>query len=361
LNYFEQMKGRGTRTLNFDDLKRVSRTAKHTKTHFVIVDAIGATKSKKTDSRPLERKPGVPLKDLLGAVAVGAQDEDIFTSLANRLIRLDKKLTEPERERFGELAGGKDIKHVAKTLLEAYDPDIEESQRKEIIKNTPSVFNGKLNEYIENVRRTHDQIIDAVNQDKVLKADWDTFTADKAQTVIQDFKEYIQANKDEIKALSIFYDQPYRRRELTFKMIKEVLEKLKIDKPLLAPYYVWEAYAQIEEVKGNNPKNELTALVSLIRRVTEIDKQLTSYDKTVDKNFQDWVFKKHAGTVNKFTEEQMEWLRMIKDHISMSFNIEKDDFDLQPFNAKGGLGKMWNLFGDKTEEIINELNEALAS
>ena len=31
INYFEQMKGRGTRTIKFDDLQKVTRTAKHTK------------------------------------------------------------------------------------------------------------------------------------------------------------------------------------------------------------------------------------------------------------------------------------------------------------------------------------------
>jgi len=41
--------------------------------------------------------------------------------------------------------------------------------------------------------------------------------------------------------------------------------------------------------------------------------------------------------------------------------IDKEDFDLNPFNAQGGLGKMWQLFGDTTEEIIGELNEALAA
>ena len=78
-NYFEQMKGRGTRVIPFDDLKKVSPSAKIAKDHFVIVDAIGVTKSLKTESRPLEKKPGVPLKDLLGAIAVGARDEDLFT------------------------------------------------------------------------------------------------------------------------------------------------------------------------------------------------------------------------------------------------------------------------------------------
>ncbi len=123
INYFEQMKGRGTRTIDFNDLQKVSRTAKHTKTHFVVIDAVGALKSKKTDSRPLERKPSVALKDLLNAVAVGAKDEDLFTSLANWLIRLDKQISPTEQAKFVEISKGKSIKQVVKELLNAYDPD----------------------------------------------------------------------------------------------------------------------------------------------------------------------------------------------------------------------------------------------
>lgn len=385
INYFEQMKGRGTRTISYDDLKRVTRTAKHTKTHFVMVDAIGATKSKKTDSRPLERKPTTPLKDLLGAVTMGVQDEDLFTSLANRLTRLEKQLTDDEKSKFSELSGGKNIKTVVKDLLNAYDPDITELKTQALVNEIPvsdysrakeeeikkqvqndlatnaaKTFTGELSEYIENVRKVHEQIIDAVNQDKILRSEWDSFTLEKAEEVVKDFKEYIEDNKDEIMALSIFYSQPYRRRELTFKMIKELYEKLKLEKPLLAPYYVWDAYSQLEEVKGNRPKNDLVALVSLIRRVTEIDKQLTPYNKIVDKNFQDWVFGKQAGPL-KFNEEQMNWLRMIKEHIATSFHVELDDLDYYPFDDEGGRGKMYLLFGDKMNEIINELNEVLVA
>jgi len=123
---------------------------------------------------------------------------------------------------------------------------------------------------------------------------------------------------------------------------------------------VWRAYEQLKEANGS-PKNELIALVSLIRKVSGIDRFLNGYDKTVDKNFQAWVFKKQAGTTTKFTEEQMHWLRMIKDYVANSFHVEKEDFELDPFNKNGGLGKMWQLFGDKTDEIINELNEVLAA
>ncbi|MGX4258004.1 type I restriction endonuclease subunit R [Bacillus sp. YH3-2-B2] len=385
INYFEQMKGRGTRTISFDDLKRVTRTARHTKTHFVIVDAIGATKSKKTDSRPLERKPNTPLKDLLAAVAMGAQDEDLFTSLANRLARLQKQLSEDEKGKFIEISGGKNMSTVVKDLLDAYDPDIIEQKFEALVNETPEqewfpakeeeckkqiqdelatnaakTFTGELNEYIENVRKVHEQIIDTVNLDKILRAEWDSFTKDQAEYVVKSFKEYIEANKDEITALSIFYDQPYRRRELTFSMIKKLFEKMKLEKPLLAPHYVWDAYAQLEEVKGGRPKNELVALVSLIRRVTGVDQQLTPYNKTVDRNFQEWVFGKQAGAL-KFNEEQMNWLRMIKDHIGTSFHVDVDDLDYTPFDAQGGRGKMYQLFGDKMNEIINELNEVLVA
>ena len=381
-NYFEQMKGRGTRTITLDDLKKVTPSAIYTKDHYVIVDAVGVTKSLKTDSRPLEKKPGVPLKDLLAAITVGARDEDLFTSLANRLARLEKQLTEKEKSTFADKTKGKTIPQVVKELLNAYNPDILEDLRLKVEQENPDVapvekeeklktlttalrnkaastFNGELNEYIENVRKAHEQIIDLINPDKLTGVGWDKDNKDKAGELIKTFASWISRHKDEIMALQIFYDQPYRRRELTFKMIRELVDTIVADKPVLAPLSVWRAYELLESVSGQ-PKNELTALVSLIRKVAGIDATLTAYDKTVDRNFQNWVFKKQAGTL-KFTEEQMQWLRMLKDVIANSVHLDVDDLDLTPFDAKGGKGKMWQLFGNETENIINELNEALAA
>ena len=381
-NYFEQMKGRGTRTIDLDALKKVTPTAKFTKDHFVIVDAIGVTKSLKTDSRPLEKMPGVPLKDLLGAIAVGVREENLFTSLAGRLARLEKQVTEKEKAVFQEKANGKTIGQVVRELLNAYNPDTLEAIRHNIetqyVGEPPllkdekyteqltalqdqaaAVFTGELNAYIENVRKAHAQVIDHINPDQLLHVGWDADHAEKAETLIRDFKAWLQSHKDEITALQIFYDQPYRRRELTYQMIKDLYELLKTEKPALAPLQVWRAYEQLEQSNGS-PKNELIALVSLIRRVSGMDAQLTAFDKTVDKNFQDWVFRKQAGTL-KFTESQMHWLRMIKEYVANSFHIDREDFDLSPFIANGGLTQMWNLFGEQTDDIINELNEALAA
>ena len=128
---------------------------------------------------------------------------------------------------------------------------------------------------------------------------------------------------------------------------------------MLAPLSIWKAYEQLEKVTGQ-PKNSLMALLSLVRKVAGIDATLTAFDKTVDKNFQDWIFKKQAGTL-KYSNEQVQWLRMIKDYIANSFHVEREDFEYTPFNALGGLGKMWQLFGEETDALITELNESLVA
>lgn len=384
-NYFEQMKGRGTRTIDKDKLLEVSKTA-NAKTHFVIVDAVGVMKTKKTDSPSLERKHSVPLKDLLGAVTMGVADEDLFLSLANRLIRLEKQLTDKEKDKLLEHTKGKNLKQITKELLTAFDndaideltnqkidaipihyqtPSKEAEARKEaqeeLITEAASTFNAKLNTYIENVRREHDQIIDSVNLDEVTGAEWDTTSVDKANEIVKDFSEYLEANKDEIEALTIFYKQPHNRRNITFKMIRDVMDKLKMDKPTLAPDYVWDAYSAIEKVKSQKPEKELTVLISLIRRVCGIDKELNAFDKSADEKFKTWIFKQNAGQHNRFNAEQMEWLRLLKNQIANSFHIEMDDLDYTPFDSKGGKGKMYQLFGAEMNEIIEELNEVLAA
>jgi type I restriction enzyme R subunit len=348
----------------------------------VIVDAVGVTQSLKTDSRPLEKKPGVPLKDLLAAVAVGARDEELFTSLANRLARLDKRITEKEREKFEEKAGGKDIHRVVRDLLNAFNPDILESLQEEAERETKgaapekteeafgrkreklrddaaAVFTGELNEYIDNVRKVHEQKIDLLNPDALVSADWAKDNKEKAGDTVKAFREWIETHRDEFIALQIFFAQPFRRRELTFQMIKDIVERITADKPVLAPLNVWRAFEQLESVSGQ-PKNEMAALVALIRRATGIDAVLTPYDKTVDANFKRWIFKKHAGAGHKFTAEQMEWLYMLKDQIATSVHVGIDDLDYTPFDAKGGRGRMRKLFGTEMEKLIDELNEVLA-
>ena len=381
-NYFEQMKGRGTRTLDFDQLKKVTPSVTTRKTHFVIIDAIGVTKSVKTDSRPLERKPSVSLKDLLYSVMMGTKDEDAIQSLANRLARLNQQLNDEELEKVTKVTQGTTLSTITHNLLSALNGDNIENKAREDNHTAPSqeptkeqlkkaqdelvgqsskVFTGELCELLENIRRSHEQTIDTTNLDKLTFAGWQGDSLENAQKLTQEFAACIQEHKDEIIALSIFYDQPYRRRELTFKMIRELLDTLKQDRPTLAPLRVWQAYAQLDQIEGKTVDNELSALIAIVRRVCGIDSTITPYDDTVRRNFQNWILKKHSGNSPKFNDQQMAWLRMIRDHIANSFHFERDDLEFSPFDSKGGLGMMWKLFGEEMEPLIEELNEALAA
>ena len=381
-NYFEQMKGRGTRTLDIDDLKKVTPSAISAKTHYVIVDAVGVTKSLKTASQPLITKPTLSLKDLAMSVMMGAADEDTVSSLAGRLARLNKQLDADDQRRIRTAAGGLELTQLVGQLFAAIDADNIEAKALELaglaIDRDPGddkrqqaqvqlvgaaarVLTGELVELIDSIRRDKEQTIDHETIDTLLGAGWEKSMAGNAQTIADEFADYLKSNQDNIAALTIFFSQPYRRRELSFDLIQQVLDKLKTDKPKLAPLYVWHAYRQLDDYKGAQPIKELTALVALIRRVCGMDAQLATFDDTVRRNFQNWIMKHHSGGGNKFNEEQMDWLRMIRDHVANSFHIERDDLDMTPFDGQGGLGRMYQLFGAKMDALLDELNEVLVA
>jgi type I restriction enzyme R subunit len=378
-NYFEQMKGRGTRTLDADSLKKVTPSAKTAKTHYVIVDAVGVTKSLKTASQPLIAKPAVPLKDLATGVMMGARDEDTVSSLAGRLARLDKQLDDNEQARIKEVAGGLVLADIVRRLVDAIDPDRVEEEatasaagaeptdaqrnqaRDKLVGQAANVFTGPLINLLDSIRREKEQTIDHDNLDKVIEAGWSGDAKENAVAMTKDFASYLEEHRNQIEALTIFYTQPARRWQVTYAMIKALLDAIKTDRPKLAPLRVWRAYALLDEYKGADPANELTALVALIRRVCGIDEKIAPFAHIVRRNFQSWILKRHSGAGEKFTGEQLEWLHMIRDHITTSIHIERDDLDMAPFGGKGGLGKMYQLFGESMDDMINELNEALAA
>jgi type I restriction enzyme R subunit len=193
--------------------------------------------------------------------------------------------------------------------------------------------------------------------------------ANNAEIVIQTFKDFIEQHKDDIQALSFFYQQPYQRRGLTFTMLEEL--HLALSKPplLLTTEKLWNAYERVNQnsdannKKKANSQRQLTDIISLIRFAIGLDGELKPFAEQVDAKFKKWIFRHNAQRSTAFTEQQTQWLRLIKDHITASCNIEKDDFDYSPFSDHGGLQKAWVVFnnGDKNEldSLLTEMNQEL--
>ena len=375
-NYFEQMKGRGTRTLGVDDLKKVTPSATENKDHFVIVDAVGVTKSKKTETRTLERKPTVSMKALMMNVALGDRSEDTLTSLANRIVRLGNQMDSREQKKFTEVVGAA-ARTVAEKLLNSFDSDVikdaasqkysnipTEEQLKEVqsglIKEAVSPFqNPEIRDFIENIRKSHDQVIDNVNLDMVVFAGFDKNKEESANKIIGSFRDFIEANRDEIIALRIIYDEAYKDRPMVIEKLKTLYEKLKSQG--ITVDRLWNAYSvkYTDKVKRGTMA-QLTDLISIIRFEMKQTDELPPFADRVNFNFKQWTFSKNAG-YSQFSEEQMEWLRTIKDHIISSLSILPEDLDYTPFDHKGGLLAFYECFGDNYKNILDEMNIALVA
>ncbi|TEW52650.1 type I restriction endonuclease subunit R [Psychromonas algicola] len=392
--YYEQMKGRGVRSLGFEDLHNVSKSATSAKDRFVLIDAVGVEKSQKTESRPLERSPNLSMKDLLQGVAMGHRDDDTIQSLANRLTRLGKQIDKRGHDKIEKLTK-KSVAQLARELLTSLDPDAinqqalanakqqgitrsedsltyndrETAKQQLIDKACESFDNPDAREVIESARREREQLIDHINLDTVTYAGYSNQAEENAEKVIQSFKEFIEQHKEDIQALSFFYQQPYQRRPLTFSMLEELHETLNKPPLLLTTEKLWNAYERINSTntskknKKANTQRQLTDIISLIKFAIGLDEELKPFAEHIDSKFKKWIFRHNAQRKTAFTEDQTNWLRLIKDHIAASCFIERDDFDYSPFSDHGGLQKVWGLFSsdnkNELDSLMAEMNQEL--
>ena len=365
--YFEQMKGRGVRVIKPDDLRAVTPDAV-VKDHFVIVDAVGVCEQDMTDSRPLERKPTVSFEKLLQAVSLGNTEEDVLSSIAGRLARMEHRATDEDKQRIREQTHGFGLKDLSKNLVDALNPDLAPDARQQSIEAAVKPFHDpKLRELLEIIRQKNEIIIDRISQDEILEASFSKDAIDRAQGLVQTFEQFIEDNKDEITALQILYHRPYKER-LNFEHLKELSETINAPPYLMNRSQLWQAYAALEEskVKGAGGKRLLTDLVSLVRFAMHEDNELVPFPERVNVNYKAWLAQQttvRAASAAKprFNDEQTKWLEMIRDHIAANLSIDTEDFDYAPFSGEGGLGKVHQLFGEELTVILDELNQGLAA
>ena len=267
--YFEQMKGRGVRTIKPEDLRSVTGDAT-AKTHFIIVDAVGVCESVKTDSQ----------------------------------------------SRLGE----------------------------------PSTTETTITR-----ERNPNQLIDNVSVDRVIGTGFEPQSFEQVVTVIHDFKQFITEHVDELSALQILCQRPEAQGTLTEDSLKELEEALQEHSTSLSRESLWLAYERRASENVHGGTTQQTDLISLVRFAMGYNLFLEPFSTIVQRNFEEWL----EG--EDFTPEQLEWLEMIRDHITTSIEIRIIDFEYTPFAERGGVAKADQLFGDDLEDMLTNLTEKLVS
>jgi type I restriction enzyme, R subunit len=377
--YSEQMIGRGVRVIDPTEFQAVTDDAK-TKDGFVVVDAVGVMDTPLAENvQPLERKPGLSLKQVLDQVAFGRRDPEVASSLAARLARLDKNLTKDDRAMLAGLASGMDLGTITRNLVRALDPDEQVARTKidgkdfddpAVVTETaaamldealePLATNPDLRNAIIDVRKSYEQTIDETSQDEVLFAGHSAEARDTASVLVASFRQYIEDHKDEIRALQVLYSRPYSER-LTFREIKELATAIARPPRKWTPDVLWHAYELLDKskVRGSGQRT-LTDIVALVRYTLQQDDELVPFRDQVEERFAAWLHAQEQRGVS-FTVEQFQWLTWMKDNIVGELGITAESFDYTPFAEHGGIGKAAQVFGDDLAPLMTELTEVLAA
>ena len=376
--YFEQMKGRGARTIPDADFQAVTPDAV-AKTRFVIVDAIGVTEHDYIDAVPLDRDKSISLRQLFGKAAALTITEDETATLASRLARLDQQLTVTERAELAALAGAP-LTDIVRGLVDAVDVDkqaeaVERAAEagdadpgqvvRELIIDavTPLAGNPSLRDRILEIRASHDLIIDETSTDVLLDAHGVVDT-DRAREIVTSWREYLDTHQDEITALHLLYAGD-RSAEVTFAELRELAERIKRPPYNWTPDLIWNAYAAIEADGDHRrvhraDRHTVTDLVALVRFTLGQENELVPYAETVQQRYQGWLLQQEQAGVT-FTERQRWWLDRIADIIAQSAGITTDDLDNAPFTERGGIDGAAADLGSSVGALLDTLNSGLTA
>jgi type I restriction enzyme R subunit len=370
--YFEQMKGRGARTLRPEKLKEVTPDAE-AKTRFVLIDAVGVTESLKSVSQPLERDRVIGFDRLLDEIAAGRRDDDALATLAARLAALDRRIGEKDRAAIVRASGGVDLAGMASRLLDAIDPDTlaartpydaPETERRKAqdaakAEATTIFDDPALRRLLKEVKAAADIRIDTISTDAVVSSGWDEA---KANRTVDSFQRFLAERRDELTALQILYRLPYAQKRLTYEAVDDLREALRRPPWLLEPVDIWRAYKRLasDKVRGN-PAGTLADIVMLVRYAVGQSETLEPLPSLIAGRFNLWLGREErAGRT--YTDEQRNWLLAIRDHLAVNIEIRPEDMtDAPEFTSRGGLLRARALFGARLPGLLDELSDTLVA
>ena len=382
-NFFEQMKGRGVRTVDLTELRSVTPDADG-KDRFVLIDCVGVLEQDLSETAPLEKKPGVAFEKILQAVGAGSVEADLLSSLASRLARIDRRIGAPERAALAKLAGGRELAQLAHDLVEALDADrqleaarheakggdptpaqiakAEAEMLREAVK--PIAASPELRKQLIEVRKSLEVAIDEISQDEITAAGFaPEIKQTHAEKLVQSFEAFLAEHKDEISALQILYSRPYQKR-LTHAQLVELAEQIAAPPRSWSPQMLWNAYQALhkDHVRGASGERLLTDLVSLVRfAVSDHAGELAPYRDQVEARFAAWI-QQQENAGRRFDAEQRQWLEAMRDHFAGNLELTMGDLEQVPFKQMGGVGRAYRVFGGaEIGRVVEELNEVLAA
>ncbi|MFD4998085.1 type I restriction endonuclease subunit R [Streptomyces buecherae] len=372
---FEQMKGRGARTIDATELQEVTpdSDASVRKDRFVLVDAVGVTDSPLVDARPLvpasERQVSLAkLLDKAGTKSISTSEAE---TLAGRLARLNQQLTDDEREQLERAAGGRSLSSIAGAIVAAVDPDRQEraleeggrSAARKLVEDAiaPLTASPELRRHIIEIRRDKDYVFDETTAVSITDVE-EVPREERAREEIGRWSRLLKEERDRLAAVSLALSCPRTMSPAeAYDALRELADEIHRPQFAWTPHVLWTYYEDLGAT-AHRPGREARVpdLISLIRYELGVDEELRPYRDTVEERFEAWLLKQRQAGAD-FSEEQLWWLRAIRDVVASDIGIGTREFNVEPFKGRGGGRGFQHAFpGRDVRALLGELNRELA-
>ncbi|MBO2454204.1 DEAD/DEAH box helicase family protein [Actinomadura barringtoniae] len=365
---FEQMKGRGARTVEPGELKQVTPDVE-SKDRFVIVDAVGVTDSPRVDATPLMQhsEKQISFEALLKKVGNLTISPDEASTLAGRLARLNRQITPDERNELEALAGRPLAEVIASvsgcadpdTLQEAHDTGGKAAVHSLVVQAVrPLAENAELRRRLLEIRRAHDIYWDEVNRDTLI----DAAAQDpklRAQEVVTSWRTYLDEHREEITAIEAAYRSGLPGRA-AYAKLKELAARIARPPHEWTPDELWRSYERLNlAADKRGAQHGPVDLIGLIRYELGLDTEPKPHRSVVEERYAAWLVKQqHAGV--EFTADQRWWLDHICDVVITHAAVDHTELDKPPFTDRGGIDGFLHTFGDANAAILlSDLNRNL--
>jgi type I restriction enzyme R subunit len=374
---FEQMKGRGARSIDPDELKAVTPDAAPdlSKDRFVLIDAVGVTDSPLVDARPLipAGEKSVSLAKLLDKTGTRSLTADEAETLARRLARIDRQLGQEERGLLLQTSGGVSLADLARRITDAVDVDTQDRARHEggpelarkFVQDAvaPLTGNPGLRKLILEIRHQQDLTYDETTEVRVTEVR-EIPREERARKELAEWNSLLEKEqRDENAAIRVALGSGARVSPREARdALRELSGRIRATNRAWTTGVLWDHYEQLGKAAESPGKEAgLGDLVRLIRYELGADDELRPYRTVVEERFEGWLLRQRQAGV-EFTEDQLWWLDRIKNAIAADIGIEPGDFGHAPFTERGGGRGFMRAFGDKDKalELLDELNQELA-
>lgn len=324
-----QMLGRGTRRC--DDIN---------KTHFKIFDCFGGSLVEYfADSTDFKidppRKQTMPINQVINNIVDQIDPDGHIDILTRRVHRIDRNISEEGREEFKRFIPDDNISEFARNLEDRMKTNTEEMMN--------LLQDEEFQDFLENYPRAQktfyiaEGVEDTVSSETVIQ--WQ-----KPEDYLDSFYRFITENSDEIEALKVLRQSPQ-------KWNAEVLEELreKLNQNRFTEEKLQRAYQLVKN-------KALADIISLIRSAYNPSEEVYTAQERVDKAIS------AVTSDREFSQEQLKWLGYIREHLIQNLSINMEDFEYAPiFERYGGRGRAKKVFGNQLNQLIDELNSAIAT